>query len=122
MAASIALGVVKVFSTILALVVVERCGRRTALITSATICMTTVSLLSLLATMDRGDDSLNFIHEPCKNIVISPNVTETIYNSNISLPIGSPPPFPLLPTPLAITAPDAKPWTQVKTTCEVFNK
>lgn len=116
-AASIALGIIKVFSTSLALAVVERCGRRTALITSATICMTTISLLSLLATMDRGDDSLNLIREPCKNVA-TPNITESINNQNANIPIGFPPPFPLLPTPLAITAPNPKPWTQIKTICE----
>ncbi|XP_015609465.1 solute carrier family 2, facilitated glucose transporter member 10 [Cephus cinctus] len=117
--ASIALGVVKVFSTILSLVVVERCGRRTALITSATICMTVISLLSLLATLDRGDDTLNFLHMDCTNN-INVNGENKRLGSNI-LPAGSPPPFPLLPTPLAMIAPSPETWTQVKASCETQN-
>ncbi|KZC14787.1 PREDICTED: solute carrier family 2, facilitated glucose transporter member 10-like [Dufourea novaeangliae] len=113
--ALISLGVVKVFSTMLSLIVVERCGRRTALITSATICMTTISLLSLLATIDRGDDTTDVLIPRCKNY----------HNEEIKLqtamPAGSPPPFPLLPTPLAITAPSPETWTQVKSSCETQN-
>lgn len=115
----IALGVVRVFSTILCLVVVEKCGRRTALITSATICMTSVSLLSLLATLDRGDELLNFPNEPC-NLISKNNVgNDFLYKVKSISSTGSPPPYPLLPTPLAITAPNTETWTQVKASCEV---
>ncbi|XP_031835475.2 solute carrier family 2, facilitated glucose transporter member 10 [Nomia melanderi] len=113
--ALISLGVVKVFSTVLSLIIVERCGRRTALITSATICMTTISLLSLLATIDRSDDNLGIITPHCKNYR-----NEEIKVQN-SIPAGSPPPFPLLPTPLAIVAPSPETWTQVKSSCETQN-
>ena len=112
--ALISLGVVKVFSTMLSLVIVERCGRRTALITSATICMTTISLLSLLATIDRGDDNLDIVNNHCKNH----NNQEKMQNV---MPAGSPPPFPLLPTPLAIVAPSPETWTQIKASCEMQN-
>lgn len=104
----------KVFSTMLSLIIVERCGRRTALITSATICMTTISLLSLLATIDRGDDNLDVINNHCKN-----HRNEEVKIHTI-LPTGSPPPFPLLPTPLAIVPPSPETWTQIKASCEVY--
>ncbi|XP_076633377.1 solute carrier family 2, facilitated glucose transporter member 10 isoform X1 [Colletes latitarsis] len=113
--ALISLGVVKVFSTMLSLIIVERCGRRTALITSATICMTTISLLSLLATIDRGDDSLDIVNTHCKN-----HHNEEVKIQN-TMPAGSPPPFPLLPTPLAIVAPSPETWTQIKASCEMQN-
>ncbi|KOC62549.1 Solute carrier family 2, facilitated glucose transporter member 10 [Habropoda laboriosa] len=113
--ALISLGIVKVFSTMLSLIIVERCGRRTALITSATICMTTISLLSLLATTDRGDDNLDIVNTHCKN---HHNEEAKIHNA---LPTGSPPPFPLLPTPLAIIAPSPETWTQIKASCETQN-
>ncbi|XP_058804639.1 solute carrier family 2, facilitated glucose transporter member 10-like [Phymastichus coffea] len=117
----IALGIVRVFSTILCLIVVERCGRRTALITSATICMTSVSLLSLLATLDRGDELLNFPNEPC-TMVSHNNFGNEFFNKMKSIsPTDSPPPFPFLPTPLAITAPNTETWTQVKASCEMQN-
>ncbi|CAL7940944.1 unnamed protein product [Xylocopa violacea] len=110
--ALISLGIVKVFSTMLSLIIVERCGRRTALITSATICMTTISLLSLLATIDRGDDNLDIVNNHCKNH----------HNEEVKImPTGSPPPFPLLPTPLAIIAPSPETWTQIKASCETQN-
>lgn len=112
--ALISLGIVKVFSTMLSLVIVERCGRRTALITSATICMTTISLLSLLATIDRGDDNLDVVNNHCKN-----HHNEEVKIHSI-LPTGSPPPFPLLPTPLAIVPPSPETWTQIKASCEVY--
>ncbi|XP_012252859.2 solute carrier family 2, facilitated glucose transporter member 10-like [Athalia rosae] len=118
--ALVALGIVKVFSTILSLVVVERCGRRTALITSATICMTAVSLLSLLATFDRGDDTLASINSNCINTINVNMGNDNMRNGN-NIPIGSPPPFPLLPTPLAIIAPSPETWTQVKASCETQN-
>ncbi|XP_017762302.1 PREDICTED: solute carrier family 2, facilitated glucose transporter member 10-like isoform X2 [Eufriesea mexicana] len=113
--ALISLGIVKVFSTMLSLVIVEKCGRRTALITSATICMTTISLLSLLATIDRGDDNLDIANNHCKNYHNDEMKIHTV------LPTGSPPPFPLLPTPLAITAPSPETWTQIKASCETQN-
>ncbi|CAK9815377.1 Solute carrier family 2, facilitated glucose transporter member 10 [Anthophora plagiata] len=113
--ALISLGIVKVFSTMLSLIIVERCGRRTALITSATICMTTISLLSLLATVDRGDDNLDIVNNHCKN---HHNEEAKIHSA---LPTGSPPPFPLLPTPLAIIAPSPETWTQIKASCETQN-
>lgn len=113
--ALISLGIVKVFSTMLSLVIVERCGRRTALITSATICMTTISLLSLLATIDRGDDNLDVVNNHCKN-----HHNEDVKIHSI-LPTGSPPPFPLLPTPLAIVPPSPETWTQIKPSCETQN-
>ncbi|XP_034175872.2 solute carrier family 2, facilitated glucose transporter member 10 [Osmia lignaria lignaria] len=113
--ALISLGIVKVFSTMLSLVIIERCGRRTALITSATICMTTISLLSLLATIDRGDDNLDIVNTHCKN-----HHTEDVKVQNV-LPTGSPPPFPLLPTPLAVIAPSPETWTQIKASCETQN-
>ncbi|CAK9828759.1 Solute carrier family 2, facilitated glucose transporter member 10 [Anthophora retusa] len=113
--ALISLGIVKVFSTMLSLIIVERCGRRTALITSATICMTTISLLSLLATADRGDDNLDIVNNHCKN---HHNEEAKIHSA---LPTGSPPPFPLLPTPLAIIAPSPETWTQIKASCETQN-
>lgn len=113
--ALISLGIVKVFSTMLSLVIVERCGRRTALITSATICMTTISLLSLLATIDRGDDNLDVVNNHCKN-----HHNEEVKIHSI-LPTGSPPPFPLLPTPLAIVPPSPETWTQIKASCETQN-
>lgn len=116
----VALGIVKVFCTILSLVVVERCGRRTALITSATICMTAVSLLSLLATFDRGDDTLVSINSNCINTINVNMGNDNMRNGN-NIPIGSPPPFPLLPTPLAIIAPSPETWTQVRASCEVKN-
>lgn len=75
--------------------------------------MTTISLLSLLATIDRSDDNLDIITPHCKNYR-----TEEIKVQN-SIPAGSPPPFPLLPTPLAIVAPSPETWTQVKSSCEV---
>lgn len=112
--ALISLAIVKVFSTMLSLIIVERCGRRTALITSATICMTTISLLSLLATIDRGDDNLDVINNHCKN-----HRNEEVKIHTI-LPTGSPPPFPLLPTPLAIVPPSPETWTQIKASCEVY--
>lgn len=115
---AIALGVVNVFSTVLSLIIVERCGRRTALITSTTICMTTISLLSLLATIDHGDDTLSYFNPQCKHteedVVRLPGYGNIIDNIN-----GSSPPFPLLPTPLAIIAPNPETWTQVKSLCEV---
>ncbi|XP_016842130.1 solute carrier family 2, facilitated glucose transporter member 10 [Nasonia vitripennis] len=117
----IALGVVRVFSTILCLIVAERCGRRTALITSATICMTSVSLLSLLATLDRGDELLNFPNEPCSLVTTNTMGNEFLNKMKSISPTGSPPPFPLLPTPLAITAPNTETWTQVKASCETQN-
>lgn len=113
--ALISLGIVKLFSTMLSLVIVERCGRRTALITSATICMTTISLLSLLATIDRGDDNLDVVNNHCKN-----HHNEEVKIHSI-LPTGSPPPFPLLPTPLAIVPPSPETWTQIKASCETQN-
>ncbi|KAG7205240.1 hypothetical protein KM043_018320 [Ampulex compressa] len=113
--ALISLGIVKVFSTALSLIIVERCGRRTALITSATICMTTISLLSLLATIDRGDDTLEIVNIRCKN-----HPSDDVKGQNI-LPSGSPPPFPLLPTPLAVVAPSPETWTQIKASCEMQN-
>lgn len=113
--ALISLGVVKVFSTVLSLIIVERCGRRTALITSATICMTTISLLSLLATIDRSDDNLESINTRCKNHLVDDGKLENI------MPTGSPPPFPLLPTPLAVVAPSPETWTQIKSSCETQN-
>ena len=112
--ALISLAIVKVFSTMLSLIIVERCGRRTALITSATICMTTISLLSLLATIDRGDDNLDVMNNHCKN-----HRNEEVKIHTI-LPTGSPPPFPLLPTPLAIVPPSPETWTQIKASCEVY--
>lgn len=116
--ALISLGVVKVFSTMLSLVIVERCGRRTALITSATICMTTISLLSLLATIDRGEDNLEVVNNYCKNQL---NDVVKVRGGVGGLPTGSPPPFPLLPTPLAMIAPSPETWTQVKASCEMQN-
>ncbi|XP_076648651.1 solute carrier family 2, facilitated glucose transporter member 10 [Halictus rubicundus] len=113
--ALISLGVVKVFSTMLSLIIVERCGRRTALITSATICMTTISLLSLLATIDRSDDNLDIVTPHCKNF------RNEEVKVQIVMPAGSPPPFPLLPTPLAMVAPSPETWTQVKSSCETQN-
>lgn len=113
--ALISLAIVKVFSTMLSLIIVERCGRRTALITSATICMTTISLLSLLATIDRGDDNLDVMNNHCKNYRNEEVKIHTI------LPTGSPPPFPLLPTPLAIVPPSPETWTQIKASCEIQN-
>ncbi|XP_014217800.1 uncharacterized protein LOC106646268 [Copidosoma floridanum] len=117
----VALGVVRVFSTLLCLIVVERCGRRTALITSATICMTAVSLLSLLTTLDRGDELLTFPNEPCSTLAStnSFNGNDFLYKMKSMSPTGSPPPYPLLPTPLAIMVPNTETWTQVKSSCEV---
>ncbi|KAK2584660.1 hypothetical protein KPH14_007006 [Odynerus spinipes] len=113
--ASISLGIVKIFSTILSLVIVEKCGRRTALITSATICMTTISLLSLLATIDRGSNNLDV-----GGTTLTGSYCKTVIEKNIQnvIPIGSPPPFPLLPTPLAVIASTSETWTQTKTSCE----
>ncbi|KAL2716075.1 hypothetical protein V1478_013751 [Vespula squamosa] len=108
--ALISLGIVKIFSTILSLVIVEKCGRRTALITSATICMTTISLLSLLATIDRGSNNIDVEDTHCKLIT-----EKKIQNI---IPIGSPPPFPLLPTPLAVIESTPETWTQIKASCE----
>nr|XP_050847143.1 solute carrier family 2, facilitated glucose transporter member 10-like [Vespula vulgaris]XP_050847144.1 solute carrier family 2, facilitated glucose transporter member 10-like [Vespula vulgaris]XP_050847145.1 solute carrier family 2, facilitated glucose transporter member 10-like [Vespula vulgaris]XP_050847146.1 solute carrier family 2, facilitated glucose transporter member 10-like [Vespula vulgaris] len=108
--ALISLGIVKIFSTILSLVIVEKCGRRTALITSATICMTTISLLSLLATIDRGSYNIDIEDTHCKRIA-EKNIQNII-------PIGSPPPFPLLPTPLAVIESTPETWTQIKASCE----
>ncbi|XP_012274797.1 solute carrier family 2, facilitated glucose transporter member 10 [Orussus abietinus] len=120
--AVIALGIVRVFSTILSLVVVERCGRRTALITSATICMTAISLLSLLATLDRGDETLSQINTQCMNSIKANYASNGIRMPGDSVvPTGSPPPFPLLPTPLAVAAPSPETWTQVKASCETQN-
>ncbi|XP_066582558.1 solute carrier family 2, facilitated glucose transporter member 10-like [Prorops nasuta] len=112
--ALISLGVVRVFSTMLSLVIIEKCGRRTALITSATICMTTISLLSLLATIDRGDDTLGYV----SNCYTDEQTDLKVFNS---IPTGSPPPFPLLPTPLAAVAPSPETWTQIKSSCEMQN-
>ncbi|XP_043490431.1 solute carrier family 2, facilitated glucose transporter member 10-like isoform X2 [Polistes fuscatus] len=108
--ALICLGIVKIFSTICSLVIVEKCGRRTALITSATICMTTVSLLSLLATIDRGSNNLDTEDTYCK--LVAEEKIQSI------LPIGSPTPFPLLPTPLAVIESTPETWTQLKASCE----
>ncbi|XP_014599702.1 PREDICTED: solute carrier family 2, facilitated glucose transporter member 10-like isoform X1 [Polistes canadensis] len=108
--ALICLGIVKIFSTICSLVIVEKCGRRTALITSATICMTTVSLLSLLATIDRGNNNLDTEDTYCK--LVAEEKIQSI------LPIGSPTPFPLLPTPLAVIESTPETWTQLKASCE----
>ncbi|KAJ8686193.1 hypothetical protein QAD02_021987 [Eretmocerus hayati] len=117
----IALGVVRVFSTVLCLFIVEKCGRRTALITSLTICMTSISLLSLLATLDRGDELLNFPNELCDSAMKN-NLASNFFQKVKSIsPTGKPPPFPLLPTPLAMTAPNAEAWTQVKASCETQN-
>lgn len=91
--------------------IVEKCGRRTALITSATICMTTISLLSLLATIDRGSYNIDIEDTHCKRIA-EKNIQNII-------PIGSPPPFPLLPTPLAVIESTPETWTQIKASCEV---
>ncbi|KAF7409783.1 hypothetical protein HZH68_004164 [Vespula germanica] len=108
--ALISLGIVKIFSTILSLVIVEKCGRRTALITSATICMTTISLLSLLATIDRDSYNIDIEDTHCKRMA-EKNIQNII-------PIGSPPPFPLLPTPLAVIESTPETWTQIKASCE----
>ncbi|XP_011497069.1 PREDICTED: solute carrier family 2, facilitated glucose transporter member 12-like [Ceratosolen solmsi marchali] len=118
--AMIALGIVRVFSTILCLIVIERCGRRTALITSATICMISASLLSLLATLDRGDELLNFSNESC-NIIINNNLKNELTNKIKSISLTDSSPFPLLPTPLAISVPNTEIWTQVKMSCETHN-
>ncbi|KAL7291291.1 hypothetical protein TKK_0014894 [Trichogramma kaykai] len=117
----IALGIVRVFSTILCLIVVEKCGRRTALITSATICMTSISFLSLLATLDKGEELLNFPNEPCSFLPPSNFGTEYMIKMKSISPTGSPPPYPLLPTPLAMAIPNTETWTQVKSSCETQN-
>lgn len=94
--------------------IVEKCGRRTALITSATICMTTISLLSLLATIDRDSNNIDLEDTHCK-LVAEKKIQNII-------PIGSPPPFPLLPTPLAVIESTPETWTQIKASCEVTKR
>lgn len=112
--ALLSLGIVKIFSTILSLMIVEKCGRRTALITSATICMTTISLLSLLATIDKDSNNIN-IEDIHRELVTEQKIQNII-------PIGSPPPFPLLPTPLAVIESTPENWTQIKASYEVIKQ
>lgn len=81
-------------------------------------CMTSISLLSLLATVDRPDEAFDTVIDHCKNRFINEDINEI---ENI-LPTGSPPPFPLLPTPLAVlAAPSPETWKQVRASCESQN-
>ena len=81
--------------------------------------MTSISLLSLLATFDKGTEMLNFPNEPCSYIKTNNLAPNFLNKVKYITPTGAPPPFPFLPTPLAISEPNTETWTQVRTSCEV---
>ncbi|GLV40403.1 nebulosa [Carabus blaptoides fortunei] len=111
--------VVRFLSTCLCLCIVDRLGRRTSLIMSSTIMMTSVALLALLASIDDSEHSISHLyHENCHRIAVSDSTgfltvphTDLWRSEHSDAPLAlpkSPPPYPMLPTPLSLMSPQSE--------------
>nr|CAD7398567.1 unnamed protein product [Timema poppensis] len=100
---------VKVCAICLCVCVIDRLGRRPALILGGTCMMTSLALIGVLCAMEESH-ALGLLRPGvCDDHTPLPTGDGLHYSSGTGLapmlPTGAPPPFPLLPTPVPLVAP-----------------
>ncbi|XP_049787189.1 solute carrier family 2, facilitated glucose transporter member 10-like [Schistocerca cancellata] len=103
---NITIGIVKVCFTGMSVCLVDRIGRRPALLVATTCAMLSVALLGAFSAY--GGSSTSWTN-PCNavpSISSQPQLIQYSVGEAVApdLPTGSPPPFPMLPTPVPLIA------------------